>query len=420
LIRDVSSKLLGECLIVYGWIKRIIKLKKLTLAVICDNTGTLQIILNNEIINSAGITKNSVMKIEGILQKSKSHEFDFELNVKSFSMISKATSHSPLDSRSNISHLDTRLNSRALDMRNQKTVAIFKIRHNVLLSIRKFLIEQKFIEITTPKIIGNATEGGANLFTMNYFNNNAYLAQSPQLYKEQMMLGLDRVFEIATFYRAEKSHTLKHLSEFTSVDIEGAFIDYSDVMNLIEAAIKKIYDYIINNCKSEIDIVNPKLQNLQHTNFKRFTYSQILEKLQNNDIKIEFGNDLLDSHLKLIGNMHKEFYFITDWPLSLKPFYIHEQYDCSELSQSFDLQYSDIEISSGGTRLYDSQKLKNRMISQNIDPTDFVNHLNVFDWGMPPHAGCGMGLDRLMMVLIDTNNIREAVLYPRDPNRLHP
>lgn len=419
-ICDISSKLLGQYLVICGWIERVIKLKKLTFVVVCDNTGMLQVILKNQILNSTEVTKNSIIQVSGILQKSESHEFNFELNSKSIAVISKATPHSPLDLRSNISHLDTRLNSRALDMRNLKTASIFKIRHNVLQSIRNFLITQKFLEITTPKIIGNATEGGANLFTLKYFNNNAYLAQSPQLYKEQMMLGFDRVFEISTFYRAEKSHTLKHLSEFTSVDFEAAFVDYYDIMNLIESLIKKIYQSIIDNCKHDTDLVNPKLQNLQHIPFKKFTYAKILEKLQDNDIKIEFGDDLLDSHLKLIGNMHTEFYFIIDWPLSLKPFYIHEKDECEELSQSFDFQYADVEISSGGTRLYDAQKIKNRMTSQGLDYTDFINHLNVFNWGMPPHAGCGIGLDRLMMVLLNTKNIRETVLYPRDPNRLHP
>lgn len=420
LICDISSQFVGKHISIVGWVSKLIKLKTVTFIVVCDNTGLLQVTIKNKTSNQNEITKNSIIQARGILQKSKSHDFEFELAAQSITVISKAIHQSPLDMNSNISYLDTRLNSRSLDIRNPKTAAIFKIRHNALISIRASLIQKGFIEITTPKIIGNAAEGGANLFSMKYFGNDAYLAQSPQLYKEQMMLGFNQVFEIATFYRSEKSHTLKHLSEFTSVDIECAFVNYSDIMNLVESIIKNLYEFILHNCKQEISIINTKIPDSYKRPFKRFTYSQIVEKLQNNDVGIKFGDDLLDSHLKLIGNLHPEFYFITDWPLKIKPFYINEKYENDHLSQSFDLQYGDIEISSGGTRIYSYQKLKNRMIDQNLDPSDFENHLNVFNWGMPPHAGCGIGLDRLMMVLTNNKNIRETVLYPRDPNRLFP
>ena len=304
-------------------------------------------------------------------------------------------------------------------MRNQKTASIFKLRHHVLSSIRETLSEEKFIEITTPKIIGSASEGGANLFGLDYFGNQAYLAQSPQLYKEQMTIGLERVFEISGFYRAEKSHTGRHLSEFTSVDIEASFMDYTDVLDVLEALIIDVFRKTSEKCKVEQENIGHAIQ-VPDSPFERVTYSQALDELKNNDIKLEFGDDLMDSHLRTLGNNHPEFYFLTDWPMKLKPFYIHEKDDDPTLSRSFDLQHGYLELSSGGRRLHDPEQLKARLKEQELDPANFSDHLQSFGWGMPPHSGWGLGLDRLMTVLIGIDNVREVVLYPRDPDRLKP
>jgi len=304
-------------------------------------------------------------------------------------------------------------------MRNQKTASIFKIRHHVLASLRKTLSGKKFIEITTPKIIGSASEGGANLFSLDYFGKQAYLAQSPQLYKEQMTIGLERVFEIASFYRAEKSHTGRHLSEFTSVDIEAAFMNYTDVMNVLEDLVVDTFKYVSENCKKELEIIGNKTITSNHP-FEKITYSQALEELKEKDVKLEFGDDLLDSHLRILGENHPSFYFLTDWPIKLKPFYITENQDNVELSESFDLQYGYLELSSGGSRLHNPEKIKSRLKEQNLDTSKFSEHLQAFDWGMPPHAGWGLGLERLLTIILGIDNVREVILYPRDPERLKP
>ena len=317
------------------------------------------------------------------------------------------------------SNIDTRLNHRALDMRNQKTASIFKLRHHVLQALRKTLVEKKFIEITTPKIIGSASEGGADLFSLDYFGKTAYLAQSPQLYKEQMTIGLERVFEISNFYRAENSHTGRHLTEFTSIDIEAAFMDYNDVMEILESLVIAVYKFVAENCKKEQEAIEHTIE-IPSAPFERITYTQCVEELKQAGEKVEFGDDLLDSHLRIIGNNHPGFYFLTDWPMKLKPFYIREKDEDSTLSRSFDLQYGYLELSSGGTRLHNSELLKARLSEQGLDPAQFEDHLKTFDWGMPPHSGWGMGLDRLMTTLIGIDNVREVVLYPRDPDRLSP
>ena len=317
------------------------------------------------------------------------------------------------------SNIDNRLNARALDLRNQRVAAIFKIRSAVLASLRKKFLEKKFIEITTPKIIGSASEGGANLFSLEYFGKKAYLAQSPQLYKEQMTIGLERVFEIASFYRAEKSHTGRHLSEFTSIDLEAAFMDYTDVIQILEEIIVQVFADVISGCQKELAILERKLE-MPKTPFERVIYSQLIEELQSKGVELKWGDDLLDSHLKLVGESHPGLFFLLDWPMALKPFYIHPKDDDPKVSRSFDLQYGHLELSSGGRRLHEPATLKARIAEQGLDPVAFEDHLRAFDWGMPPHSGWGMGLDRLMTVIVGTDNVREVVLYPRDPDRLAP
>ncbi|MDP2667289.1 MAG: aspartate--tRNA(Asn) ligase, partial [Nitrosopumilaceae archaeon] len=318
-----------------------------------------------------------------------------------------------------VKNIDTRLEIRAIDLRRDVLQKIFLARNQVLKSIRDYFYENKFVEVNTPKMIATATEGGAALFPIFYYNKEAFLAQSPQLYKEQMTIGLERVFEISTFYRAEKSHTVRHLSEFTSVDIEAAFMDYTDVMGVLESLIVNVYNDVSDNCKKEQEELEIKIE-APSSPFERVTYAQALELLRKHDVKLNFGDDLQDAHLRILGKERSGFYFIVDWPLKLKPFYIHEKDDEPTLSKSFDLQYGYLELSSGGTRLHNPEKIKSRLKEQDLDPTKFADHLRAFEWGMPPHAGWGLGLDRLMATITKIDNIREVVLYPRDSERLAP
>jgi len=393
----------------------------MTFLTLRDVTGITQIILTDELTKAVeGITRQSVVRVAGKVQDTRARDFEYEIKANEISILAKAVYPLPIDPIGRLeSHIDNRLNTRALDMRNQKTASIFKIRHHVLASLRKILSEKKFIEITTPKIIGSASEGGANLFSLDYFGKQAYLAQSPQLYKEQMTIGLERVFEIASFYRAEKSHTGRHLSEFTSVDIEAAFMNYTDVMNVLEDLVVDTFKYVSENCKKELEIIGNKTITSDHP-FEKITYSQALDELKEKDVKLEFGDDLLDSHLRILGESHPSFYFLTDWPIKLKPFYIAEKQDNVELSESFDLQCGYLELSSGGSRLHNPEKIKARLKEQNLDPSKFSEHLQAFDWGMPPHAGWGLGLERLLTIILGIDNVREVILYPRDPERLKP
>ena len=237
-IAEITGELIGKQVTLGGWIEDIRKLGKMTFITLRDVSGISQIIVKGELNDNLGeINRQSVVSIKGIVQETKARDFSFEVKAEEIDVLGKAIHPLPVDPIGRLeSNIDTRLNHRALDMRNQKTASIFKLRHHVLQSLRKTLSEKKFTEITTPKIIGSASEGGADLFSLEYFGKTAYLAQSPQLYKEQMTIGLERVFEISNFYRAENSHTGRHLSEFTSIDIEAAFMDYNDVMDVLESS----------------------------------------------------------------------------------------------------------------------------------------------------------------------------------------
>ena len=420
-IEDVNANMKDQDVILAGWVEDLRKMGKMTFLTLRDVTGITQIILTDELTKTVeGITRQSVVRVTGKVQDTRARDFEYEIKANEISILAKAVYPLPIDPIGRLeSHIDNRLNTRALDMRNQKTASIFKIRHHVLASLRKTLSEKKFIEITTPKIIGSASEGGANLFSLDYFGKQAYLAQSPQLYKEQMTIGLERVFEIASFYRAEKSHTGRHLSEFTSVDIEAAFMNYTDVMNVLEDLVVDTFKYVSENCTKELEIIGNKTITSNHP-FEKITYSQALEELKEKDVKLEFGDDFLDSHLRILGENHPSFYFLTDWPIKLKPFYITEKQDNVELSESFDLQYGYLELSSGGSRLHNPEKIKAILKQQLLDPSKLSEHLQAFDWGMPPHAGWGLGLERLLTIILGIDNVREVILYPRDPERLKP
>ena len=419
--KQLNEEIIGQNVNVAGWIEDIRDIGKIIFLVIRDITGPIQVIVNPKKFPQINeIPRQSSIIISGEIQKSKSKEMKVELRLEEIGETFYAKHPLPIDPTGRLeSAMDKRLDARALDLRNENVSNMFIIRSIALEIIRKTLREQLFIEVNTPKIIGSASEGGANLFEFDYFKKKAYLAQSPQLYKEQLILAMDRVFEIAPYFRAENSNTVRHLTEFYSVDIEAAFLDYYDIMEIMEQLIKNIIVGIRNtgllNLKENIFI-----QNTLEKKFERLTYNNCIEELRKNDEKVEYGDDLSDSSLRKLGQLHQGFYFITEWPLKLKPFYILENERDPFLSNSFDLQIGYLELISGGSRQHDPDKIRSRLKEQGLNPNNFSQHLKVFDWGMPPHAGCGLGLDRLIMSLTGSLNVREVVLYPRDPDRISP
>lgn len=417
----LNEEYIGKSVNLAGWIVDFTDIGRIGFVKMNDITGTAQgVATGSVLLRLKEIPRQSSVMISGTVCKSKAKNLAVEIEIEEITVLGPAVHPLPIDPTGRVeSSLDKRLDCRALDVRNEQVSNIFKIRSEALELIRSFLRTKVFIEVQTPKIIGSATEGGANLFSLEYFKQMAYLAQSPQLYKEQLTLGLERVFEIGPYFRAEPSHTVRHLSEFTSIDLESAFLDYHDIMDLIEELICSVFDKLSKKFPTNT-ILNGISNQGQSRKIPRLTYAECLQELNDRGEHIKFGDDLSDASLRILGKLHKGLFFIKDWPTRLKPFYIMEQDENAELSKSFDLQFGYLELVSGGSREHNAKKLRTKLISQGHNPESFSYHLRSFDWGMPPHAGCGLGFDRLMMIITSSDNIREVVLFPRDTTRLNP
>ncbi len=416
----------GKEVIIVGWISSIREHSNIKFLTINDRFGNIQVILkNNEYPDSLSsevqkIREHASIAIKGKVRSEPKAPKGIEINPIEFKILSLANKNSPIviQSRKGVG-IDTRLDLRAIDLRRPFLQSIFSIRYTVLNSCRKFLGDEGFIEVNTPKIIATATEGGATLFPIFYYDREAFLTQSPQLYKEQLTMAFENVFEIGPIFRAEPSRTNRHLSEATSIDIEKAYADYNDIMEILEKMIHFLWDEVRSKNKSHLEYLKIALPDLSLP-FRRYRYSDLIEKLQKSGESIELGDDISQQKLRnLKDDDMKYFYFIIDWPTSIKPFYVKPKSTGTEC-ESFDLMYGNLELSSGSTRIHDKSELTERMKKQGLNTDAFDFHLKVFDYGMPPHAGFGMGLERLIMSMCGVDNIRDAVLFPRDIDRLSP
>lgn len=424
--KSIDTTTNGREVTIIGWISSIREHSNIKFLTVNDRFGSIQVILKkgeypasleSEISN---IRDHTAIAIKGKVRTEPKAPNGIELIPNDFRILSLANKNSPIviQSRKGVG-IDTRLDLRAVDLRRPYLQSIFNIRYTVLNSCREFLRQEGFIEVNTPKIIATATEGGATLFPIFYYDREAFLTQSPQLYKEQLTMAFENVFEIGPIFRAEPSRTNRHLSEATSIDVEKAYVDYNDVSEILERMILFLWNEIKDKNKSHLEYLKIQLPDLSLP-FKRYTYSDVIEKLQRSGQSIEWGDDISQQKLsKLDDEDMKLFYFITDWPTSIKPFYVKPKPTGTEC-ESFDLMYGDLELSSGSTRIHDKGQLIERMKKQGLSIDAFDFHLKVFDYGMPPHAGFGLGLERLMMSMCGVDNIRDAVLFPRDIDRLSP
>jgi nondiscriminating aspartyl-tRNA synthetase len=416
----------GKEVIIIGWISSIREHSNIKFLTINDRFGNIQVILKkNEFPDSLSseipkIREHASIAIKGKVRSEPKAPNGIEIIPIDFKILSFANKNSPIviQSRKGVG-IDTRLDLRAIDLRRPYLQSIFSIRYTVLNSCRKFLGEEGFIEVNTPKIIATATEGGATLFPIFYYDREAFLTQSPQLYKEQLTMAFENVFEIGPIFRAEPSRTNRHLSEATSIDIEKAYADYNDIMEILERMIHFLWDEVKNKNESQLEYLKIDIPDISFP-FRRYRYSDLIEKLQAAGESIEWGDDISQQKLRNLNDDDmKNIYFIVDWPTSIKPFYVKPKSTGTEC-ESFDLMYDTLELSSGSTRIHDKNELTERMKKQGLSTDAFDFHLKVFDYGMPPHAGFGLGLERLMMSMCGVDNIRDVVLFPRDIDRLSP
>jgi len=426
--KDVAKNDFDKSITVAGWVEDIRNIGSIAFIILRDRKGTLQVTclkkndpkLFDDIVT---ISRESVVSVKGVCKKSDKARNGYEVIPESFKVLSASETPLPLGVVDKIeSELETRLDNRFIDLRKPEIQVVFKIRNKVIAAVHEYLHSKDFIEVHTPNIIASSSEGGTDVFKLKYFEKNAFLAQSPQLYKQMLMAtGLDRVYEIAWYFRAEEHNTRRHLNESTAVDLEMAFISSEeDVMKVLEGLVHNMWKRA-GECKEELSILDKKIV-APKLPFTRLSYDEVIKMLNKKGSEIKWGEDLGTEEEKLLGEImkkeNKEFYFITRYPIEAKPFYTMPEGE--KLSRGFDLECKGVEIASGSQRIHDVEMLKKRMKDCDLNPKDFESYLKAFRFGMPPHGGFGFGIERFIMELLDINNIRECILFPRDRTRLTP
>ncbi len=416
-----------------GWVHEVRDLGGICFVVVRDREGRGQITLvkkktDPELLDKArGLVRESIVSVTGTVKREAKAPNGYEIIPDQITLLNEAESPLPMDTTGKVdADLDTRLDSRFMDLRRERTTAVFTIRHEVLKAVRSFLSDSGFVETSTPKVVATATEGGTSLFPITYFDREAFLNQSPQLFKQMLMAGgLDRVFEIGPIFRAEEHDTRRHLNEAISIDIEASFCDHFDVMEILENMVAYVYEQVISNCSKQLAVLGVELT-VPQTPFMKMTYNEAITIVNSyGEESLKWGDDLSTLSEHTIGDhvftgTGQSHYFIIDWPTEVKPFYAKPYEDKPEISKSFDMMHRTMELSSGAQRIHDPQQLKDRIESQGLNPDGFDFYLRAFRYGMPPHGGWGIGCDRLVMTMLGVENIRDVVLFPRDRRRLSP
>lgn len=416
---------------VAGWVHEIRDLGGLRFILLRDRMGIAQVTLPKKFVSkevfgtSSRLSKESVISAAGKVKAEEKAPNGYEIIPEKIEILSLAAAPLPLDPTGKVgANTDTRLDARVIDLRRVEISAVFRIRDAVMQAGREYLRSAGFIEIQTPRIISTSSEGGTELFPVAYFEREAFLAQSPQLYKQMLMAtGFDRVYEIATYFRAEEHDTIWHLNEITAIDCELAFIESEeDVMQVIENLVASMINAVREGCKPQLKILGKEIPEPKLP-FPRMGYDEALKMLEEERIKVPFGENLTTETEKKLGEIMRkkgiELYFITKYPLKIKPFYTMPDKD-SKRSNSLDLEYKGREVVSGSQRVHDYELLVKRIKAKGLKPENFTAYLEAFKYGMPPHGGFGLGIERFLMQLLDLPNIREAVLFPRDRKRLTP
>lgn len=425
LINELQTKI-GAKVKIQGWIHRVRNLGKIAFVILRDRSGLVQCVVNTKEIGIKGIKLESVVEIIGEVSENEGVEKGVEVLVKEMNIISEVKDDLPIEiNKEEIeANLDTVLNNRVLSLRNPRVNAVFKIQAALAQGFSSFLKGQGFTEVFTPKIVAEGTEGGTELFEVKYFDKKAYLAQSPQFYKQMMVgAGYERVFETGHVYRAESHDTQRHVNEFVSLDLEMGFIqDERDIMKLETELLKYTFSYIKEECREELKLLNVNMPEIKGE-IPSMRLQGAIELLKEKYNKTDLERDIDPEGEKLIYKYAKEelgseFIFLTHYPMSKRPMYTMPAED--GLTHSFDLIFRGLEITTGGQRIHNYEQLINSIASRGMNPDSFNNYLEVFKYGMPPHGGLAIGLERLTAQLIGLSNVREATLFTRDRFRIKP
>lgn len=428
MIRIVTTETpykVGETVKLSGWVHKQRYLSKVTFLLLRDRGGIIQCILEKEWLNFR-VENESIVEIIGDVVESKKQKLGVEIHVRNIRVINKCQEAIPFEiNQSELkAGMDHLLNHRTISLRHEKNQAIFKIQSVLSQSFGDFFTSHGFTRIFTPKIVSQGAEGGANVFSLNYFGKNAHLAQSPQFYKQMMVAsGFERVFEIGQVFRAEAHHSSRHLNEYVSLDVEIGFIDdVKEIMEWETDVLKYMISRVNDQCKRELEILDVKLPCI--TEIPCLTLYEAQEILSSKYQKASPEGDLDSEGERLIGEYvrekyNSEFVFITNYPCETRPMYTMPSND-SALTESYDLLYKGLEITSGGLRIHDYEMLIKSFSSKGLNPNDFASYIEMFQYGVPPHGGFAIGLERLTANMTGVGNIRGATAFPRDLERLIP
>ena len=425
------SSFVGSRVRLQGWLHAVRSFGGVSFLIIRDGWGTAQVVLENPQdaeISVDDLTVESVLSVEGEIVANPQAPEGIELHHPSIHFITQVADSPPvtMSKRQLNAALPTLLDHAVIANRHPQRRAIFKLAAAVMQAFRASLSQRGFTEIQTPKIVAAATESGANLFTLDYFGQPAYLAQSPQFYKQIMVGVFERVFEVGPVFRAEPHDTIRHVNEYVSLDVEFGFIqDHFTVMELLRHTLHHVFSELNDSCSADLKLAGASLPSvprvIPHIHFS--AAQALLEREYHIDLTGEM--DLAPQHERWLGTWAQQthgsdFLFVTGYPMQKRPFYTHPQPDNPLFSNSFDLLFRGTELVTGGQRLHRYADYQEALADRELPSEPFAAYLETFRFGMPPHGGFAIGLERLIMQLTGAPNLRLTTLFPRDLARLTP
>lgn len=403
-----------------GWVRKIRDLGSVKFIVLYDRKGEVQVTLKKG-FDVEKLPRESVIRVTGTVKSNSKAPDGIEIDPTKIDVIAKAETPLPMETNPKIkSELDTRIDNRFIDLRKKDVASIFAIKDVVFRSFIEYFEKEGFTLMHTPNIIAAATEGGTNLFPLSYFDKEAFLVQSPQLYKQMLMAStFDKVMIVTPAFRAEEHNTTRHLNEVIQMDIETAFVkDEEDVLKYAEGVIHHIYKKVSEKCKENLEAMDRKIK-VPKLPFKRLTYDETLKLLDKDGVKIEWGDDLTPEAERTICKRFDPV-IITKWPTDIRSFYSMPEPGNEKICRSYDMIIEGTEAMSGAQRIHEHSKIVDALKKKGMNPNNFKFYLDAFRYGMPPHAGWSFGLERLVMFICGLKNVREATLWPRDRTRLTP
>ncbi|MCZ6793958.1 MAG: aspartate--tRNA(Asn) ligase [Planctomycetota bacterium] len=419
----------GEAVRLAGWVHTLRTFREVKFLILRDRGGTVQTVVDpGSDIDLDAIGKEYCVELDGDVVAEPRAPGGAEVHVTALRVLSPAQ-EPPLEinrpAKMAKTKLDTVLDQRAVSLRAPEIRAIFEVQSELLHAFGEYLRSQGFTEVKSSKIVATGTEGGANLFEIDYFGTPAFLAQSPQFYKQIMVgSGLERVFEVGPVYRAEKHETSRHINEYTSLDYEMGFIrDEQDVIAMQVGLVRHLMNAVRERCSRQVEMLGVRVPVVGET-IPQLTYHEALELMTRDGHRLPEGDLDPEAERRLSAWAEREhgseFLYVVGFPLSKRPMYTDFREDDPEVSRSFDLLFRGLEVTTGSQRIHDHDLLVEKMRERRLDPEKYAYYLSAFKHGMPPHGGLAIGLERLTMQLLGLTNIKQATLFPRDRHRLVP